>query len=424
MSQPVPHPGDATPRTANADNGGVWAWARPVPFAQSVEIGDQVFVSGQQTLNADGSVKDAGDIAAQTRNVFENMKATLAQSGLEMADLARLNTYYVFEGDDADATKYWEDMTAVRLEYFPDPGPAATAVRIKGMPYAGQLIQIEGVALRGGARRTRQRIMPDGSWDWSIAVPLSQGWRTGNQIFVGGQISADEKGRSVAVDDVVTQTRNIYRFIEQVVVDAGGTLDDVVRVKICFKQSQGGDPATGYLPSILDVSGEVFKAPGPVFSAFGVDLLYPGLVLEIDAMAVIDPARHVLSAADLGGRYQPAFASDGLAAGEEIYVGGQVALSGGGDVLAPGDVAGQARIVFDRVARVLAEGGASLDDLVKLNLFLVGEEGAPDVADAFYAVCDVWRQVAPNARPAMTPVRVYGLPREGLLVQADGIAIK
>ena len=210
------------PRKVNLSNGNAWSWAEPVPFAQSVEIGDQVFVSGQQTLDAAGAVKDAGNIAAQTRNVFENMKKTLAESGLELADLARLNTYYVFEGEDKDATQYWEDMTAVRLEYFPDPGPAATAVRIKGMPYQGQLIQIEGVALRGESRRSRQRIMPSGSWDWSIAVPLSQGWRTGQRIFVGGQISADAQGKAVDVDDAVAQTRNIFEFIRRVVVDAGG----------------------------------------------------------------------------------------------------------------------------------------------------------------------------------------------------------
>ena len=403
MSQPISRPDDTTHRVVHTTGAGRWNWARPVPFAGSVDVGDQVFISGQQTLNPDGSVKDAGDIAAQTRNVFENMRATLAQSGLGLGDLVRLNTYYVFEGDDADATQYWEDMTAVRLEYFPDPGPAATAVRVKGMPYAGQMIQIEGVALKGEARRRRQRIMPAGSWDWSMSVPLSQGWRTGERIFVGGQISADASGKPVAADDVVTQTRNIYRFIEQVVVDAGGTIDDVVRVKICFKQSQWRrSRATGYLPSILDVSGEVFKAPGPVFSAFGVDLLYPGLVLEIDAMAVIDPARHVLSAADLGGRYQPAFASDGLGGGRRDLcrragraerrrrcAGGRATCGRtGAHRVRPGGAGAGGRMA------------ASLDDLVKVNLFLVGEEGAPDVADAFHAVCDVW-----NARWRRMPGR-------------------
>ena len=313
-------------------------------------------------------------------------------------------------------------MTRVRLEYFPDPGPAATAVRVKGMPYQGQLIQIEGVALRGESRRGRKRIMPDGSWDWSIAVPLSQGWRVGERIFVGGQISSDEEGKSVHVGDLAAQTRNIYRFIGNVLRDAGGSFDDVVHVKVCFKHDSSETDGTAFVDHIMEVSNEFFGDPGPVLTAFGVNLLYPGLDLEIDAMAIVDPDRRALSAAGLGGRYQPQRYSDGVSAAGEIYVGGQVALAEDGSVIGDADVAGQARIVFARLAKVLAEDGATLDDVVKLNLFLVGD-GA-DVADAFHAVSDVWREVAPNAHPAMTPVRAFELARPGLLVQADCIALK
>ena len=44
---------------------------------------------------------------------------------------------------------------------------AATAVRIKGMPHKGQLIQIEGIAIgKRPSFNERKRIMPPGSWDW------------------------------------------------------------------------------------------------------------------------------------------------------------------------------------------------------------------------------------------------------------------
>ena len=118
-------------------------------------------------------------------------------------------------------------MTRVRLEYFADPGPAATAVRIKGMPYKGQLIQIEGIAVKGVSFEKRERIMPPGSWDWSIPVPLSQGWKCLESIYVGGQISADKQGNPVHVGDVVPQTRAIYNFIDEVVKDSGSSLNDV-----------------------------------------------------------------------------------------------------------------------------------------------------------------------------------------------------
>ncbi|MEQ8967867.1 MAG: Rid family hydrolase [Azospirillaceae bacterium] len=399
-----------------------WDWRIETPFANTVTHGDQVFVSGQQALGPDGAVAEPGDIAGQTRAVFEAMARSLAAEGLGLADLVRLNTYYVFDGAEAEATRYWEDMTRVRLEFFPDPGPAATAVRIKGMPYAGQLIQIEGIALRGEARRSRQRVMPADSWDWSIAVPLSQGWRVGSHLYVGGQIAADSRGEAVDAGNLEAQTRAVYRYIANVLRDGGARAEDLVHVKICFKHDSR-DAGRAYVDRILEITRDVLGDAAPAVTAFGVDLLYPGLELEIDAMAIVDPGRRALGtdgAGTLAARYQPAGFAESVRAGGEIRVGGQVALGGDGVVVAPGDIRVQARHVFERLADRLAAQGAGLGSVVKLELFLVGD--GPDVAEDFHDVARVWAEMAPGAHPAVTPVRVHELARPGLRIQADCIA--
>ena len=410
-------------RQNNFPTSEMWQWREQTLFAHTVVVGDQVFIGGQQTLDNNGIVLNPGDIAAQTRNVFENMKQSLHALNMQLSDLVRLNTYYVFEGSDADATAYWEEMTRVRLEYFPDPGPAATAVRARGMPYKGQLIQIEGVALKGVSRKTRQRIMPLGSWDWSIAVPLSQGWKIGNRIFVGGQISADEKGASVHVGNLDAQTRNIYSYIERVLSDAGSSFKDVVRIKICFKYNSR-DAQTGktFVDRIMEISKEYIDGTAPVITAFAVDLLYPGLDLELDAMAIIDPNKKFLSPVGLGGRYQPAEFSDGINADGEIYVAGQTALQQDGSVLSPGDIPGQAKEVFQRLRKILKEADATLTDVVKLNLFIVADD--LDIENAFHQTCQIWAEICPDGHPALTPVRVHELAQTGLLIQADCIAVK
>jgi len=399
-----------------------WQWKTDVPFSRSVVVGDQVFVSGQQSLDSNGSVRNAGDVAEQTRNVFENMKESLAQVGLELGDLARLNTYYVFEGSEDEATQYWEDMTRVRLEYFPDPGPAATAVRVKGMPYPGQLIQIEGIALQGESRKNRKRIMPEGSWDWSIPVPLTQGWRVDDRIYVGGQISADKTGASVHAFDLDAQTQAIYGFIGNVLSDSGASFDDLVHVKICFKHHSKVSPDVSFNDRIMEITTEyVGEKAASALTSFGVDLLYPGLVLEIDAMAIVDPDRKRLTAENLGGRYQPGMFADGVHAGEEIWVSGQIALNGDGQTVASGDMETQARVVIERLAKILSRGGATLDDIVKVNIFLVGDDSS--ISELFHLVSAIWSEVAPNAKPAMTPVRVHELAHPDALIQMDCIAI-
>jgi enamine deaminase RidA (YjgF/YER057c/UK114 family) len=72
--------------------------------------------------------------------------------------------------------------------------------------------------------------MPKGHWDWSMPVPFSQGWAVKDckLILVGGQISADEHGRTVGVGDIETQTRNAFEGIRRVLREAGADMQDIV----------------------------------------------------------------------------------------------------------------------------------------------------------------------------------------------------
>jgi len=399
-----------------------WQWSRITPFASTIQVDDLIYVSGQNSIDDSGVVLDPGNISAQTRNVFERMKNVLASAGAKLTDLVRLNTYYVFDGEDKDATMFWENMTRVRLEYFPDPGPAATAVRVKGMPYPGQLIQIEGIAVVGKSRESRVRVMPKGHWDWSIPVPLSQGWKVGNRIFVGGQISADCDAKSVAPFDIRAQTQNVYNFIQKVVLDAGANMEDLAHVKICYKA--GGEKAKEeYLSEILSVTEEFFRSPGPAVTAFGVDLLYPGLVLEIDAMGLVDPNRRRLTLEGEGSACQSKMLSDGWHAAGEIYVSGQNAMPDKSSLKISTGIEDQAKIVFQRIERILASGNIGMGDITKLNLFFLrGEQGGGFTED-FHKVAEVWEKIAPSTNPSMTAVQTHGLPADGLLFQADCIAI-
>ena len=41
----------------------------------------------------------------------------------------------------------------------------------------------------------KTRIMPDDFWDWPLPTTFSQGWRIGNLVFVGGQVSQTAEGK-------------------------------------------------------------------------------------------------------------------------------------------------------------------------------------------------------------------------------------
>lgn len=129
---------------------GHWDWSMPVKFSQGWSVEGPVrtiYVGGQISADEHGRTIGKGDIALQTRNVFENIKKVLAEADATMSDIVKMNTYYVFEGQGDDVTDFWEKMTRVRMEYIADLGPAATAVRVMGLAFQDLLIEVEAIAV-------------------------------------------------------------------------------------------------------------------------------------------------------------------------------------------------------------------------------------------------------------------------------------
>ncbi len=111
---------------------------------------------------------------------------------------------------------------------------------------------------------TKTRLMPSNHWDWSMPVPFSQGWKTDGLIFVGGQISADAKGRTVGAGDIATQTRNVFEFIKRVLEEAGGDLSDIVKLNTYYQFEGEGDAITQFWEEMTAVRLEYLADPGPV----------------------------------------------------------------------------------------------------------------------------------------------------------------
>ena len=124
-----------------------WDWSMPVPFSQGWRTGNIVFVGGQISANEKGHTIGVGDIELQTRTVFENIRKVLREAGAEMKDVVKINTFYVFEAEGDELTKFWEKMTKVRMEFFEEPGPCGTGVRVAGLAYPDLLIEAEAVAV-------------------------------------------------------------------------------------------------------------------------------------------------------------------------------------------------------------------------------------------------------------------------------------
>jgi reactive intermediate/imine deaminase len=97
------------------------------PYSQAVRVGDTVYVSGQIPLDPVSGQIISGDIEAEIRRVFDNLKAIAQAAGGSLADVVKLN---VFMTDLAHFAKVNEIMTA----YFSEPYPARAAVGVAALP--------------------------------------------------------------------------------------------------------------------------------------------------------------------------------------------------------------------------------------------------------------------------------------------------
>jgi len=110
--------------------------------AVRVETGDAVWihVSGQIAIDLEGNLVGPGDVRAQTRQVFENLKAILESNGATFADAVKIGTYLTTLDDLAG-------MREVRSEYLTAEPPASTAVQVVALVVPAAMIEVDLVAV-------------------------------------------------------------------------------------------------------------------------------------------------------------------------------------------------------------------------------------------------------------------------------------
>ena len=96
-------------------------------YSQAVRAGDTVYLSGQIPLDPVTKELVSGDIEAEIRRVFENLKAVAEAAGGSLAQAVKVNIYLV---DLAHFAKVNEIMA----QYFPQPYPARAAVGVAQLP--------------------------------------------------------------------------------------------------------------------------------------------------------------------------------------------------------------------------------------------------------------------------------------------------
>ena len=115
--------------------------AEPIShFTDAVRSGDLLFVSGVVAVDRDGRLVGGDDVVAQTRQVFENMRAVLAAAGCDFENVVKV-TIFLTDVDERPL------INPVRQEVFGNTRPASTLVEVPRLAVEGARVEIECVAI-------------------------------------------------------------------------------------------------------------------------------------------------------------------------------------------------------------------------------------------------------------------------------------
>lgn len=101
------------------------------PYSQAVRAGDTVYLSGQVALDPISGLLIEGDVQAQARRAFDNLRAVCEAAGGSMDDVVRVGLYLT----DLDQ---FAAVNAVMAEYFQAPYPARSTIEVSALPRGAQ----------------------------------------------------------------------------------------------------------------------------------------------------------------------------------------------------------------------------------------------------------------------------------------------
>lgn len=112
------------------------------PYSQAVRVGNWIYISGQIPIDPVTGELVAGGVAAQTKQVLQNLQAVLTAVGLNLDSIVKTTIYMT------DLTMFAE-MNEVYSHYFHPPYPARATVQVSALPRGAQ-VEIEAIAYAGG----------------------------------------------------------------------------------------------------------------------------------------------------------------------------------------------------------------------------------------------------------------------------------
>ena len=111
-----------------------------VGYSHVARAGNMLFLAGQIAKDVDGNLVGTGDVAAQARQVFTNIKTILEECGGGLENIVKMTTFLT-------RLDYFETYRSVRSEFFQEPFPPNTLLIVQSLAWPELMIEIEAIAV-------------------------------------------------------------------------------------------------------------------------------------------------------------------------------------------------------------------------------------------------------------------------------------
>lgn len=395
---------------------GHWNWPVELSHKHGVRAGEMIFTGGQVDMDGEGRVRNPGDAERQCEAAMGYLAAVLQDLGADLEDLVKLVVYFV---GDAAAEARLLQLIADQLD--PDTRPVVNTIPLPELCYPGLAVEIEGVAMRGedASRLPRRQFhlkdMP------TLPQSFSHVIHCGDMIFTGDVSALSPQGEVTNPGDIAAQTRLMMDRLDSLLSVAGANMQDVLKLNVFYV----GDGTAEDWAESARIRAGCFQDPGPAATGIPVTrFAQEGLLTKIAATAMRGAGGEALqkSYAWPEGHWDwttPLPYKHGNRCGRMIHLGGQVSLDSSAAVIDPDDMPAQTRRAMENIAKVLAEFGATLDDVVKVTTFYQGSASAEALHENLLIRSRSFNAPGPATTGIPVPVLVY----QQMVIEIEVIAM-
>ena len=376
-----------------------WLDLNRYTFCLGAESGGILYLAGQTASEYDpavGAVVCKGDLLDQTRIIYQKLGVVLEAAGMSFDNVVQTVDYI-----DPSALPQYRETGAIRREFLGGTPVGSTGICVERLLRPDALLEVSAVAVRGENRAVNPGYDRYGALTYVPGVIADDTlWTSG---FVGNE---DVDGQPSFPQDTGRQMAFTYDIVGSVLSAAGAVPSDVVKTleyisPQAWLQYEGG---------ASESRREFFNGEFPANTGITVNrLLRPEGHVEVEAIAVLGGRREEIQVPGWEATYRDATHVPGVKKGRMLQLSAQSGVDHTtASVVAPFDIVAQAEQAYGNLARVLAEGGYSMDDVVNTIEWV-----PPNGLSAYRRVGEVRRKFFGDSFPSATGVSMHRIRRPG-----------